>query len=104
MKRLAILLSFLALAGCGDNKPTPLKQTRDDPNFTTEVVIVPENKINQLCTDLGVQYEANGCSAFYMPARKCIIYVMPQRFMYDKERLEIIGHELWHCRYGEWHD
>jgi hypothetical protein len=103
MKRLAILLSFLALSAC-DNSPKPLMHTRDDPNFTTEIVIVPDNKITETCNKLGVQYEANGCNAFYPVEKKCVIYVMPQRFMYDEQRLSIIGHELWHCRYGEWHD
>jgi hypothetical protein len=104
MKKLLAIAALALLASCGDSNNQPLKQTRDDPKFSVELVIVPEHSIKKTCADLGVQYEANGCTAFHTPANHCVIYVMPQRFMHDEQRLSIIGHELWHCRYGEWHD
>lgn len=104
MKKLFVVLSLALLASCGDKPHESLKQTRDDPNFTVEWVMVDDGKIVQTCSDLGVKYEANGCNAFYPAQKKCVIYVMKQRFAEDTQRLAIIGHELWHCRYGEWHD
>lgn len=100
---LIAVLSLIAACGSGSSEQ-PLKQTRDDKTFTMNVVIVPEAQIQQKCSDLGVQYEANGCNAFDTVSKICTIYVMPQRFQQDTERLTIIGHELWHCRYGQWHD
>lgn len=105
MNKLFLLSLALLLASCDSNTPSaPIKQTRDDPVFTTELVIVPEHQIKKTCADLGVVYEANGCNAYYLDEKKCVIYVMPQRYPQDEQRLTIIGHELWHCRYGEWHD
>lgn len=103
MKKMLAMLSLVFLASC-NNGPEELKHTRDDQKFSVELVIVPDNQITDTCSKLGVQYEANGCNAFYPNEKKCVIYVMKQRFMYDEERLKIIGHELWHCRYGQWHD
>lgn len=104
MKKLLAILSLALLASCGGESKSDLKQTRDDPYFLAEVVLIPAERIVEHCSNLGVKYEANGCTAFYPDQKRCIIYVMPQRFTEDKERLQIIGHELWHCRFGEWHD
>lgn len=103
MKTLLTILFLIALVGC-DNQPQPLKQTRDDPKFSVELQIVPENKIQETCAALGVEYTANGCNAFNTSTKTCVIYVMPQRYQEDTQRLAIIGHEVWHCRYGAWHD
>lgn len=104
MRILTILLSIIALVSCSKQDTTPLKQTRDDKTFTMIMEIVPQQKMTELCTKLGVQYEANGCASFNLDTKVCTIYVMPQRFQQDEERLAIIGHETWHCRYGKWHD
>lgn len=105
MKTLLTILAAVALVGCGDNqKQLPLKQTRDDPKFSVELHIVPEDKIKQQCEALGVEYTADGCNAFNTETKTCVIYVMPQRYQEDAQRLQIIGHEIWHCRYGAWHD
>lgn len=102
---LAIVSAPALMVACGPNgSEQPLKQTRDDQTFTMNVQIVPESRIEQKCSDLGVKYEANGCAAFDIVTKVCTIYVMPQRYQQDTERLTIIGHETWHCRYGQWHD
>ena len=106
MKKL-VLIAAVALAACtpqSDESREKLKQTREDYSFTMNVVIVSENKITETCSKLGVKYEANGCAKFDLDKKECTIYVMPQRFSEDKERLIIIGHETWHCVYGRWHD
>lgn len=104
-KFVGVLLAAVAatLIACGGSEPA-LKQTRDDQTFQMVVNIVPEDKITDTCTKLGVQYEANGCAAFNLDTKVCNIYVMPQRYQQDVDRLTIIGHEVWHCRYGVWHD
>ena len=108
MKKI-LLIAAAVLAACTpqSNESTgsgKLKQTRKDYTFTMNVVIVPENKITETCTKLGVQYDANGCAKFDLDKKECTIYVMPQRYPEDRDRLVIIGHETWHCVYGRWHD
>jgi hypothetical protein len=104
MKVFVALFFAALLASCMDTDPTPLKQTRDVDFFTTKIVNVEAHRIVDVCNKLGVPYEANGCAAYYPDKNHCVIYIMPQRFMHDSERLALIGHELWHCRYGQWHD
>lgn len=98
----AALFAFFAF-GCDNVSQTALKQTRDDESFTMKVNLVSENKIEETCKALGVEYEANGCATFNLDTKVCNIYVMPQRYQQDEERLVIIGHETWHCRFGVWH-
>lgn len=100
-----LLMSLLFLSACDkivsiENK---IQQTRDIETFMLTVKITDETKIKQVCSDLGVQYEANGCATYNFDTNHCVIYVMPQRYTEDSQRLEIIGHELWHCRFGQWH-
>lgn len=104
---LFVVLFSIFVASCekgsvNDTKAIP--QSRDVETFKMTVTIVDETKIKKVCTDLGVNYDANGCASYNFETNHCTIYVMPQRFSQDKERLEIIGHEVWHCRYGVWHD
>jgi hypothetical protein len=102
---LAVSLTAVLLAACNpSSSELPLKHTRDDKTFTMNVEIVADSQIEQKCSDLGVKYEANGCAAFDTVTKVCTIYVMGQRFQQDDDRLIIIGHETWHCRYGQWHD
>jgi hypothetical protein len=84
--------------------PEPLKQTRDDKTFTMVIEIIHPDKINEKCNSIGSLGDVNGCAAFNLDTKVCTIYVMPQRFQHDEERLVTIGHETWHCRYGKWHD
>lgn len=108
MKFLAIAAVLFLLASC-DNRETfgsgeRLKQTRDDKTFTMTLELMPANTIEAHCKRLGVQYQANGCAAFNLETKHCTVYVAPQRFANDDERLAILGHEVWHCRFGVWHD
>lgn len=82
----------------------PLKQTRDDKTFTMTLELVSDDRIVELCTSLGTKYKANGCTVFNLTTKHCTVYVAPQRFSLDEDRLAILGHEVWHCRFGEWHE
>jgi hypothetical protein len=101
------LLPFLiALAGCGEVANTfseKIVPTWDEKTFTMTVNIVPEKEITDFCTNLGVKYDANGCSSFNSQTKECVIYVVEPRHVDDTERFSVIGHETWHCRFGEWH-
>lgn len=83
---------------------TSLVQTRDTPEFNMIMEIVPAERIQSVCAALGVQYTANACNSFNLDTNTCHIYVAPQRHAHDEERLALIGHEVWHCRYGKWHE
>lgn len=103
MKKIALAICSVLLVSCTPQEEK-LKQTREDYSFTMNVEIVDEKDITRVCTELGVQYEANGCAKFDLDKKECTIYVMPQRYENDARRLELIGHETWHCVYGRWHD
>lgn len=77
--------------------------TRDTKDFSVRLNIVHERDIRATCDRLGVKYDSNGCNAFHSPANFCDIYVMMPSSVDDSKKMEIIGHELLHCRYGEYH-
>lgn len=97
------LVALALLVGCNSNE-VPLKQTRDDNTFTMTVQLIDADKITDKCNSLGTTSDSNGCATFDTVSKVCTIYVMPQRYQQDEERLIIIGHETWHCRFGQWHD
>lgn len=103
MKKFIMSLLFLALVACTPSSTEELKSTRVDTTFQMHVIVVQPEQITQVCSTLGVEYKANGCSKFDLDKKICTIYVMPQRFVQDEERLVIIGHETWHCVFGKWH-
>lgn len=104
---LASILTAVLAAGCDVNhsadSPNDIVPTRDDKTFTMTVETVPADRITQRCVELGVKYEANGCASFNLDTKHCTIYVVPPRFENDKEWFAVVGHETWHCRFGEWH-
>lgn len=102
MKSLNIVLALtLAMTGCTTTESyTP---TRNDTNITVSVNYLSPEAVTKACAMLGVK-DKNGCSAFNLDTKRCTIYVSPQRFAHDTERLAIIGHELDHCVRGRWHN
>jgi hypothetical protein len=104
----AAMLATVLLAGCdqlgvnGFNEK--IKPTRDDKTFTMTVETIPASTITDHCSRLGVKYDANGCAAFNLDTKHCTIYVVEPRDAEDAERFAVIGHETWHCRFGEWHN
>lgn len=103
MKLLALFLAIPLLASCFDVQE-PLKSTRDDKTFTMTIELVDLSEVTEICSKLGVPYDANGCAAFDLDTKHCTVYVPPLRHAADSERMEILGHEAWHCRFGKWHD
>ena len=102
---LILASAILAISAC-DQAPSygeKIVPTRDDKTFTMTVETVPESRITEQCATLGVKYEANGCAAFDLDKKHCTIYVVEPRGLDDMERLSVIGHETWHCRFGQWH-
>ena len=110
MKAFALLFALaisVALVGCNKlevaGSGETIKPTRDDRTFTMTVETIPAEQITQHCAKLGVSYDANGCSAFNLDTKHCTIYVVPPRGLDDTDRFSVVGHETWHCRFGEWH-
>jgi hypothetical protein len=101
--KLNLLLVLVLLAGCDRLAVEPITPTRDDRTFTLTVDVIPEDEIVKHCSRLGVKYDANGCAAFNHDTKHCTIYVVAPRHVDDAERFSVIGHETWHCRFGEWH-
>lgn len=103
--RAYLFLLLPLLLSCGDSafSPEPIVPTRDDETFTMTVKVVPSGSIQERCSSLGVDYDANGCAAFDLDTKHCTIFVAAPRHVDDQERFAIIGHETWHCRFGRWH-
>lgn len=100
----ALLTASFLVASCDQLAAgEKIEPTRDDKTFTMTVETIPENQITKFCSDLGVKYDANGCAAFNLDTKHCTIYVVEPRHADDVERFAVIGHETWHCRFGEWH-
>lgn len=104
----AFFATLIAAVACAFltscTKQASLLETRNDMTFQTIVHVIDERQIKDKCASLGVEYDANGCSSFNLDTRTCEIYIMPQRYQQDDERLVIMGHELWHCMHGKWHN
>lgn len=100
---LFVLVASILISGCASVGSERIVPTRDTPNFTVRLNIIPERDIARRCDQLGVKYESDGCNAFHSPANFCDIYVMMPNSVDDRKKMEIIGHELLHCRYGEYH-
>jgi hypothetical protein len=97
----------LALSACNQDASGPaLKQTRDTPEFTVKLNLLEPAALNEKCQSLGLSKsnDYNGCNAFDTVTKVCTIYVAPQRYQQDNERLTPLGHEVWHCRFGAWHE
>lgn len=104
MKYIILFLSLMFITSCSENAGTEkIKPTRFDRSFTMTVNFLPNDKIKDFCTELGVSYEANGCTAFDLEKKHCNIYVVEPRYVQDSERMTVIGHETLHCVYGKYH-
>ena len=102
-KTLSIVLASLLLSACAVEREN-LKQTRDIQAFTLVLQIVPKAEITVKCAALGVPYESQGCSSYNYFNNTCTIYAPKLGFVEDIDRLSTLGHELWHCKYGEFHE
>ena len=99
---LIIPLLVFACTSVNNSRP-PVLKTRDDPTFTVTLVLMSPEAVTVKCASLGVP-ERKACNAFTTGTKQCTIYAPPQRYAEDEERLETLGHELYHCRFGQWHD
>ena len=90
------------LVSCSGS-PEPIVPTRNDNKFEVTVEFKAPETITQVCSDLGVKYEADGCAAFYPDSKRCTIYVVEPKNMDDIDRFRIMGHEVLHCARGEYH-
>lgn len=96
----------LILAGCTiEGTPTsePIAPTRTWDTFTTNVVVMSKNKIQNHCANLGVPYRANGCARIDLVTKNCTVYVPTIINMDDDAAFQVWGHELAHCTYGQFH-
>jgi hypothetical protein len=98
------ILALMLLTGCDGSNNEALKQTRDDQVFTVDLRVIPENTVSSFCGRLGVKYDSNGCNSFNYATKTCTIYVAKPKYVADSAKFSIIGHELWHCRFGQFHE
>lgn len=96
------LCSAMFITACQPSKED-YKSTRHDYKISVNVHMASPELTAKACADLGLT-EVNGCNSFNLDTKVCDIYVSPQRFVQDEERLVIMGHELDHCVHGKWHE
>lgn len=104
MHNLLLLISLILFVSGNNAAATELRKPRNDKTFTLIMEVLPFEKVTAKCKEIGAGEDKNGCAAFNLDTKVCTIYVAPQRYQFDDQRLAIIGHEVWHCRYGAWHE
>lgn len=106
IKLLLVGLTLFVIGLLAELKGSEVKlhQTRDDRTFTLTLELLPPAKVTEKCKQLSAGDDRNGCTVFNLDTKTCTIYAAPQRYPFDDQRLAVIGHEVWHCRYGIWHD
>jgi hypothetical protein len=74
-------------------------ETTSKSTITTNTVTVKwfdsDKEVAEACVTEGLHHIANGCA--FGTTSHCTIYAVQPSSFDDKHRLEILGHELWHC-------
>ncbi len=104
LKYIVMACIMLSFAGCDKPGVQALKKDRDQSQFMLVTHFLPLKQVQEICTKLGLQYKVNGCNTYDSSTNVCTIYAEPQEYQEDHKNLATIGHEVWHCRYGKWHD
>ena len=101
---LAILgmLSSLSIAIPGGGEGVgKLKGTRDRSDIQIHIIVAPMSEIRELCKI--VVKEAPGCAKWYEKKNECWIWIPEPIGLGDWTAFQIAGHELWHCKIGDFH-
>ena len=109
MKLTIIIFTLLMLVGCMANNPAMIKD--EEHNFdTVSVTFVstdnPENTfiVNEIAGKSNLTATVNAVTTMYIGKPKCTIYAREPTNQMDKQAFELLGHELWHCLKGRWHN
>lgn len=104
---LLVILLILAVISCGRTYPV-LDNTKVQTKIDLEVKLFKDhNTLNRYIEETfnpSHSYEVDGLASWFTndPTNKCTIHVVrPNIANYDAER--ILGHELLHCMYGNYH-
>ena len=93
---LIAIISFFILVGCGDFDHNAA--TRKSITNTTTINVVwfnNDEQVSSACAKEGLTYKANGCA--FGNTNNCTIYAVEPSSFRDDTRLQILGHETWHC-------
>lgn len=102
---LAILgiLSSLSVATSGKEEGIgKLEGSRNLSHVHVTIIVVPWSKIRKVCIK-EVKKNGIGCARWYPKNKECRIWVPEPIGLGDGTAFQVIGHELWHCKIGDFH-
>lgn len=102
--RLALLILAL-LAGCASPE-IPLKRDYEKHTVLVQLAVVPRDRISNLCAGLANDpgRQSGACARHSRDDRPCAIFAVEPAHLNDTWAFAALGHELWHCFRGSFHD
>lgn len=103
--RAAALIAVL-LAGCASPE-IPLKRDYEKQTVLVQLTVIPPERISSLCAGMANDpgRQSGACARHSPdPARPCQIFAVEPRHLNDTWAFAALGHELWHCMRGSFHD
>ena len=99
----ALLLATLALSACTG---VLLRSDFERDRVSLVSHVLPVQNVRNVCADLSgdLKLEARGCARFSARVETCEIFVPEPRDQDDAATFATIGHEVWHCPRGRFHD
>ena len=99
---LGILSSLLISTSGGGEGLGKLKGTIDRSHVHINIIVVPWSEIRALCKK-EVNKNGPGCARWYEKKNECWIWIPEPIGLGDGTAFKIAGHELWHCKIGDFH-
>ena len=102
MKRLLFLLLALS-AGCAE---TNMLKDFEVYRVSVRLIIMDKDRISAFCESIIDRPgdHLDGCARWSKDRTSCEIYVTAPEYANDFARMATIGHEVWHCFRGRFHN
>ena len=107
-----LFITIALLIGCGDKKEDLVKEFEQHKVTTTYKFYDNSKEVTKayrewmgkdLHTDPFGNAKRDGFATWDQYNKTCVVHTMRVRHVEDKERLELLGHEVLHCMYGRYH-
>ncbi len=91
------------LFGCS---AAPLHEEFERNEVSLVTHVLPRENVRAVCADLSgdLKLMARGCARFSPGVPTCDIFIPEPRNQDDATAFTTIGHEVWHCLRGRFHD
>jgi hypothetical protein len=93
------------LAGCATPE-IPLKPDYEKHTVLVQLAVVPQERISNTCAALANDPGrlSGACARHSRDDRPCQIFAVEPGHLHDTGAFAALGHELWHCFRGSFHD